>query len=63
MQEYKLTNFGKKPAKRVERFLRHKDPKIIENTKQSLELFGKHTSETIKNVLSEFVSEKNKFFF
>eukprot|EP01080_Neovahlkampfia_damariscottae_P008404 gene8404-229_t len=54
MQEYKLTNFGKKPVKRVERLLKRKDPKIIENTKNSMELYGKHTSETIKNVLSEF---------
>jgi hypothetical protein len=55
MQEYKLTKFNKTPTKRVERYLKERDAKVIENTKKSLELYGKNTSETIKSVLAEFV--------
>jgi hypothetical protein len=56
MQEYKLTKFNKKPTKRVERYLKGRDAKVIENTKKSIELYGKNTSETIKSVLAEFVT-------
>jgi hypothetical protein len=50
-----LTKFNKTPTKRVERYLKERDAKVIENTKKSLELYGKNTSETIKSVLAEFV--------
>lgn len=56
MQEYQLTHSGNKPKKKsVERALKRKDPKIIENTKNALILYGKNTSQIIKNVLGDFV--------
>jgi hypothetical protein len=56
MQDYIIAHGGRRPkSKRVEREIKSREPKIIENTKEALILYGKHTSETIKKVLGDFV--------
>lgn len=56
MEEYLIKHGGKRPPKRIESLLKEKDPKVIENPKQTLFLYGKHTSQIVKNVMRDFVS-------
>lgn len=57
MEQYVFTHGFQKPkSKRIQRVLKERDPKIIENPKTSIALFGTKTSQIIKTVLSDIVS-------